>query len=149
MLEKQIEQDLKEAMLSGDRTKVETLRGLKSALLYLKVEKGKRDSGLSQEEEIAVLSKESKKRQESADLFVQGGNEVKAEEELTEKKIIDKYLPEQLSEEAIIQAVDDAIEKLGVSGPQNMGQVIGLVKSKTAGSADGSTIARLVKERLK
>ena len=101
MLEQQIEQDLKAALLEGDRTRSETLRGLKSSLLYLKVEKGKRESGLSREEEIEVLSKESKKRAESAELYLKGGSEEKAKTELLEKQIIDKYLPKQLSEEEL------------------------------------------------
>ena len=148
MLEKQIEQDLKAALLGGDQLKVQTLRGLKSALLYLKVEKGKRDTGLSEEEEISVLSKEAKKRQESADLFLKGGNEEKAHAELEEKKIIENYLPEQLEEEDIKKIIATEIVSLGADKPSDMGKVIAAVKEKTAGAADGGTIARMVKEQL-
>ena len=148
MLEQQIEQDLKTALLSGDRLVVDTLKGVKSALLYLKVEKGKRDSGLSKEEEIAVLLKESKKRAESAELYLKGGSEDRAKKELAEKDIIDKFLPKQLSQEEVETIVSKTIAELNASDISSMGKVIVAVKEKTAGSADGSLIARLVKERL-
>lgn len=148
MLEERIQQDLKAALLSGNKTEAETLRGLRASLLSAKIEQGKRDSGLSDDEAIAVLSKEAKKRQESADLYVQGGNQERASAELAEKALIEKYLPAQLSEAEISNLVDEAIAATGVSGPQAMGQVIGAVKAKAGASADGSLIARIAKERL-
>jgi uncharacterized protein len=147
-LEQTIEQDLKAALLGGDKVQAETLRGIRAALLSVKVEQGKRESGLMDDEVVAVLSKEAKKRQESADLYVQGGNQEKAAAELAEKRLIEKYLPAQLSDEAILKLVDEAIAETGASGPQGMGQVIGAVKSKTGAAADGAVIARLAKERL-
>lgn len=149
MLEKRIEQDLKTALLAGDRLKIDTLRSIKSALLYYKVEKGKRDSGLNHEEEIAVIAKESKKRSESAELYIKGGNQEKATTELAEKKIIDQYLPEQLSEDALLEIVLATIKDLRVDDQSAMGKVIAAVKQKTGGAANGGLIARLVKENLK
>ena len=148
MLEARLEQDIKAALLSGDSVKATTLRGLKAVLLNVKVAEGKRDSGLEDDEVIAVFAKEAKKRQESADLYKQGGNSEKAEAELLEKAIIEGYLPEQLSEEEISQLIDEAIAQTGASGPQGMGQVIGAVKANAGASADGSVIARLAKEKL-
>ncbi len=147
-LKEQIDQDIKQAMLGGDKVLTTTLRGLKSAILYVEVAKNKRDEGLGDDEIIEVLSKEAKKRQESADLYVQGGNQEKAELELTEKTVIEKYLPAQLSEEDIQTVVDKVITETGAAGMQAMGQVIGAVKGQLGASADGSVIARLVKERL-
>jgi len=147
-LEKQIDQDLKAALLGGDKVTTESLRGLKAALLSVKVEQGKRDTGLTDDEVTVILSKEAKKRQESADLFKQGGNQEKAEAELTEKALIEKYLPAQLSEEEIAKLVDEAIAATGANGPQAMGQVIGAVRAKAGASADGAIIARIAKERL-
>ncbi len=143
-----LNQDLKQAMLAGDKTLVETLRGLKSAILNQEVAKNKRDSGLEDSEVVDVLSKEAKQRQESADLYAQGGNAEKQQAELTEKTVIEKYLPAQLSEAQIGQIIDQKMTELGASGLQAMGQVIGAVKQQTAGQADGAIIARLVKERL-
>jgi uncharacterized protein YqeY len=95
-----------------------------------------------------LLAKEAKKRQESADLYVQGGNQEKAEAELEEKKVIEKYLPEQLSEEEVAKLVDEAIAQTGANSLAQMGQVIGMVKGKVGAAADGALIARLVKEKL-
>lgn len=148
MLEQQLEQDIKTALLAGDSVKATTLRGLKATLLNVKVAEGKRDSGLSDEEVFKVFAKQAKQRQESADMYTQGGNKEKAEAELTEKAIIEAYLPTQLSEEEIAKLIDEVITATGASGPQAMGQVIGQVKAKAGASADGSVIARLAKEKL-
>ncbi len=147
-LKEQIDQDIKAAMLAGEKTTATTLRGLKSAILYAEVAKGNREVGLSEPEIIDVLSKEAKKRQESADLYQKGNDAERAEAELTEKQLIERYLPKQLSDEELIQIVDEVIQSIGASGPQAMGQVIGAVKAKTQATADGSRIAALAKERL-
>lgn len=148
MLEQRLEQDIKSALLAGDSVKATTLRGLKATLLNVKVAEGTRNQEMSDEQIIGLFSKEAKKRQESADLYVQGGNQVKADQELTEKTIIETYLPAQLDEAAIASVVDETIAELGATDMKSMGQVIGAVKAKTAGTADGGVIAKLVKERL-
>lgn len=148
-LKQQIEQDLKTAMLSGDKSLATTLRGLKSAILYEEVAKGKRDEGLSDTEITAVLSKEAKKRQESADLYTQGGNVERASLELAEKSVIEKYLPAQLNDEELSQLVSRAEAELGPVSSQNMGQIIGWVKSNSNGSAEGQRIASVVKARMR
>lgn len=148
-LEQRLEQDIKDALLSGDKTRATTLRGLKAVLLNVKVAEGKRESGLSDQEVQAVLAKESKKRQESADLYGQGGNQDRADAELAEKAVIDAYLPAQLSEADIAKLADDVIARTGAAGPQAMGQVIGQVKAKAGAAADGAVIARIVKEKLR
>lgn len=148
MLKAQLDQDLKTALLAGDKTLATTLRGLKSAILYEEVAKGVREQGLSDDEIIAILSKEAKKRQESADLYKQGGNAERAKAELTEKTVIEGYLPKQLSDDELGTLIDDTITALGVSNIAAMGQVIGAVKQKTLGQADGARIAAAVKERL-
>lgn len=142
-----IEADLKQAMLAGDKTLVETLRGVKSAIQYAEVAAGTRGSDDDAAVQ-AVLGKEAKKRQESADLYKQGGNNDKAQAELTEKTVIEKYLPEQMGEDEVTKIVEAAIQETGATSVQQMGQVIGAVRQKTQGQADGSLIARLVKERL-
>lgn len=148
MLEEKIEQDLKAALLSGDNSKVDTLRGLKAALLNAKIAAGKKDGGLSDDEILAVLSKQAKQRQESADMYVQGGNQARADQELAEKAIIEEYLPIQLSDEEVVKMIDEAIKEIGATGLQAMGQVISQVKQKAGPAADGGRIARLTKEKL-
>jgi uncharacterized protein YqeY len=148
MLEQQIEQDLKTALLGGDGLRVTTLRGLKAVLLNAKVATGKRETGLSDEEVLPYLTKQSKQRQESADMYVQGGDQARADSELAEKAIIDAYLPEQLSEAEIAKLVDEAIAQTGAEGQAAMGQVIGQVKKQAGAAADGAVIARVAKEKL-
>ena len=135
-------------MLAGDAARLECLRGLKSVILYAEVAAGKREDGLTDDEIQVIFAKEAKKRQESADLYVRGGSQERADKELSEKKIIEEYLPAQMSEEEITILVEKIITETGVSGPQAMGQVIGKVKAVAGSGADGSVVARIVKEKL-
>ncbi len=146
-LKQHIERDLKTAMLAGDKSLATILRGLKSAILYEEVAKGKRETGLSDPEITSVLIKEVKKLQESADLYRQGKNNEKADLEIAEKNLVAKYLPEPLSDEELLQLVVSAEIELGPVTPQNMGQVISWVKSQSGGKADGQRIAGIVKSR--
>ena len=148
MLEQRLEQEIKAALLAGDSVKVTTLRGLKANILSAKVADGTRGTDMADDQIIAIFSKEAKKRQESADLYVQGGNQTMADAELTEKALIETYLPAQLDESAVAAVVDQVIAEQNATDMKAMGQVIGAVKAKTAGAADGGLIARLVKERL-
>ena len=148
MLKQQIEQDLKAALLAGNKDLATTLRGLKSVILYAEVAKGVREKGLSDDEIVILLSKEAKKRQESADLYNKGASEVRAQAELVEKAVIEKYLPSQLDDAELRSIVDEAVSELGATSPQAMGQVIASVKQKVGASAEGSRVARFAKERL-
>jgi uncharacterized protein len=147
-LEQQIDQDLKAALLNGEKLKVETLRGLKSVLLYAKVAAGSRDQVMDDAQVQQLFAKEAKKRQESIDLYIQGGNQAMADKEKAEKTIIEAYLPEQLSEAAISEMIEAVITEQGATDMSAMGTVIAAVKDKSKGAADGAVIARLVKERL-
>lgn len=148
-LEDRISQDIKAAMLDGQQERVTTLRGLKSSLLYAKVDaKLPRDETLADDAVIEVLAREAKKRQESADLYVQGGNNTKADAELTEKAIIEEYLPAQMSEAELLTLVNVVVAEFENVEVSQMGQVIGRVKQRAGATADGATIARLVKAKL-
>lgn len=148
MLKQQLDKDLKVALLSGDKDRATILRGLKSVILYAEVANGSREDGLPDEEILALFAKEAKKRQDSADLYVKGGRPELAEKELAEKVIIEEYLPQQMTDEELKGLIETAVTELGASGIQQMGHVIGAVKQKTEGRADGSRIAQFVKERL-
>ncbi|MGH7195480.1 MAG: GatB/YqeY domain-containing protein [Candidatus Saccharimonadales bacterium] len=146
-LNSSIDQDLKTALLSGDKLRATTLRSLKSAIVYAEVAEGARQTGLSDVAIISVISQQSKKRQESADIYLKAGATARANQELAEKQIIDNYLPAQLTEPEINKFIDDAMVEMGSDKPA-MGQIIALVKQKTVGKADGAVIARLVKDKL-
>lgn len=144
-LKAKIDQALKTAMLLRQAETVSVLRGVKSAILYDEVAQGKREVGLNDDEVQAVLAREAKKRQESADLYTQGGNTEKASQELSEKKIIETFLPAALSGEELAELVNTVV----TGNPDApMGQLIGLVKAQAGPTADGATIARLVKEKI-
>lgn len=148
MIRQRIEQALKTALLAGDKTAIEVLRSLKSAIVYAEVARGIARGSLSDEDVIAVLAKEAKKRQESADAFQAVGSQERAEVELREKVIIDDYLPKPLSREQIITLINGVLAKMGEVTPQTLGRVIGQVKERAGANSDGALIAQLVKERL-
>lgn len=147
-LKEQIQNDMKAALLSGNRFVGDVLRNLKAAILNEEVALGKRDPGLDDAEIEKVIAREVKKRNESAVLYEQNDRPELAETEKKEAEVLANYLPEQLSEEKIRQIITGKIAELGVSGPQAMGQVIGGVKQQVGNSADGALIARIVKEEL-
>jgi hypothetical protein len=148
-MQDKIAQDLKAAMLSKDVVRTSVLRSIKSAFIYAKVAPGADQStGLTDDEVLVILAKEAKKRQESADGFAAAGRTEQAQAELNEKAIIEEYLPAQLSEDELRALIDEVVSALPEVTPQAMGQVIGQVKAKAGPAADGSVIAKLVKERL-
>ncbi len=143
-----IQNDTKAALLSGDRFVGDTLRNLKAAILNEEVAQGKRDEGLSDEEIEKIIAREVKKRNESITLYEANGRPELADVERKEAEVLARYLPEQLSEAELREIVAAKIAELGASGPQAMGQVIGSVKQQVGNTADGATLARIVKEIL-
>lgn len=148
MLKAKLDQDIKQALLAGDKKKVEILRSLKSAILYAEVAQGAREAGLDEKSIVDVLSKESKKRQESADLYKKGGDENRAQAELYEKSVINEYLPKQLSDEELKELVETICAKQDDLSIQSMGKIISEVKEQSQGRADGGRIAQAVRARL-
>lgn len=146
MLETKLDADIKQALLGGDKARAEVLRGLKSVLLNEKIAKGLRDTGLSDEQVLAIIGKEVKKRTESAELYVQAGSQERADKELSEKAVLEEYLPSQLSDEELAAIVDEVMNSLG-EGAQ-MGQAIGAVRARVGAQADGGRIAAAVKSKL-
>lgn len=147
-LKERINDEMKAALLSGNRFFGETLRNLKAAILNEEVAAGKRDEGLSDEEVEKVIAREVKKRTESAKIYRDNDRPELAEPEEREMEVLRQFLPEQLGEDELRAMIEAKITELGVSVPQAMGQVIGAVKQQAGNAADGALIARLVKETL-
>lgn len=147
-IKQKIEQDLKTALLGGDKDAAMVLRGLKSTILNAEIASGKRETGLNDTEVINLLKKEVKSRVESAEMYVKGNSQERADKELAEKAIIETYLPEQMSDEELETIVDKILTGMGEVTPQAMGQVIGQVKQQVGGAADGARIAAVVKGKL-
>ncbi|MNL29691.1 Yqey-like protein [compost metagenome] len=134
--------------MGGDRFVAEILRGLKAAILNEEVAQGKRDSGLDEATIEQIIAREVKKRNESASLYATAGRGELAETELKEAAVLQAYLPEQLGEAKLMIIIEKIVAEKGLSGPQAMGQVIGAVKQQVGNTADGATVARLVKQAL-
>ena len=147
-LAKRIADEMKAALLGGDRFVGETLRNLRAAILNEEVATGQRETGLSDADVEKVIAREVKKRGESAKLYRENNRPELAEPEEAEASVLKKFLPEQLGEAELQKIVDAKITELGVSGPAAMGQVIGAVKAAVGNAADGATLANIVKTTL-
>ncbi|MCD4788787.1 MAG: GatB/YqeY domain-containing protein [Bacteroidales bacterium] len=146
-LEKSINNDIKAAMLSKDKRTLEALRAVKAAILLAKTDKGA-SGNIAEDVEIRILQKLVKQRKESAELYKSQGRDDLTAEELFQVSVIEKYLPEQMSEEEIKKVVDEIISETGASSMKDMGRVMGMTTKKLAGKADNKLIASIVKELL-
>lgn len=146
-LKLQIEKDIKAAMLAKNQGELLALRSIKSAILLAETEKGA-EGDLSDDKELAILSKAAKQRKDSADVFTSQGRIDLAEKENFELDIINKYLPAQLSEEEMASEVAAIISETGASGMADMGKVMGMANKKLAGRADGKTLSTIVRNQL-
>ena len=147
-LSQRIQDDIKAALLGGNRFDAGVLRTLKAAILNEDVALGKRDEGLDDATIEKIIAREVKKRHESIKLYEDNGRPELAEEEKQEVAVLSAYLPKQLSEDEIREIAQNVIAEIGNATPQMMGQVIGGVKAKAGTAADGATVARIVKELL-
>lgn len=146
-LEQQVQEELKKAMLAKDQAAMRTLRAIKAALVLVKTEKGFSGT-ITAEQEIQVLQKMVKQRKESLEVFEKQGRADLATTEQEEITVIEKFLPEQLSEEKIKAVIAEIIAKTRASTMKDMGKVMGLANKEMAGKADGKAIAQIVKESL-
>lgn len=147
-LPQRIQDDLKAALLGGDRFVGETLRGLKAAILNEEVAQHKRDEGLDDATIEQIVAREVKKRREAATLYEQNGRAESAADETREAEILSQYLPQQLSETELRAVVEAKVAELGATDAKMMGQVIGAVKKEVGTAGDGALIAQLVKQAL-
>jgi uncharacterized protein YqeY len=146
-LQIQINEEIKNAMKAKDTLALEALRAVKSALLLAQTESGAKEE-ISKDEEIKLLQRLVKQRKESARIFTEQGREDLAQPEIEQAKIIEKFLPAQLSEEEIKEIIKQIIAETGANGIAQMGQVMGEANRKMAGQADGKTISTVVKSLL-
>jgi uncharacterized protein YqeY len=142
-----LKNDLTEAIRSSDKVVSGTIRMVLTAITNEEVA-GKEARVLTDDEIITVLSREAKKRREAAEEFAKAGRTDKAAEEKAEGEVIAKYLPAQLSEDDIKKLIADAVTSTGAAGPADMGKVMGAIKPKIAGKADGALVSSLVKAAL-
>ena len=147
-LKEQILTDLKSAMKAGEAKRRDTLRLLDSAIKNTEIEKKKRETGLNDEEVLEVISRAVKQRQDSIRQFEEGGRPDLAEIEKEELVILMPYLPEQLSEQAIIEIANEVITAAGAKSPADLGKVMGQIMGKVKGKADGTVVREIAKKLL-
>ena len=144
-MKEQLLQDLKEAMKNKDTLMKDTITMLRAAILQVEKDNLKT---LNDDEICGIVAKEVKKRKESVTEYENAGRQDIADNLKREIEILSKYLPEQLSEEEIAKMVEEAIAESGAASPRDMGKVMGLLRPKTQGKADGKVVSDIVKEKL-
>lgn len=147
-LEQTINNDIKVAMLNKDKKLLEALRAVKAAIVLEKTSKGISDESIPEETEIKLLQKLVKQRKESAEVYSRQNRPELAEIENYQAAVIEKYLPEQISEEELTKIIKEIIESTGASGIKDMGKVMGQASKQLAGKADNKSIAGIVKQLL-
>ncbi len=144
-LKEQIMHDMKDAMRAKDKLRLEAIRAVKSAIL---IEETKGIATVSEDDLIKVLTKLVKQRKESAQIYSDQGRHDSADEEIAQAKVIEAYLPKQLSDDELIAFITGIVTELGITSPKEMGKVMGVANKKLAGKAEGKRIADAVKKAL-
>jgi uncharacterized protein YqeY len=146
-LEQTIMADLKVAMRTKDEKALRSLRAIKAAIILAKTSEGAAGE-ISPEEETKILQKLVKQRKDSLEIYQQQNRPDLAQKEQEEIEIIEKFLPQQLSADALKDALTKIITEIGASSVADMGKVMGIATKQLAGQADGKTINALVRELL-
>jgi uncharacterized protein YqeY len=141
----QLQEELKIAMKAGEKAKMMGLRNIIGKIKAAQIDKGET---LTYEESLKILKTATKQLKESLDQYRKGGRDDLAEKEAFELTLLEKYLPEQLSEEQIRQTVKNIVKNTGAGSMQDMGKVMGATMQELAGSADGKIVQKIVQEEL-
>jgi len=142
-----ISEDIKKAMLARDAQRLDSLRGVKKEFLEAKTAKGA-DGSLTDEKAVQILAKMIKQRKESAEIYQQQNRPELADNELAQARIIEEYMPKQLSADELAAKLREIIARVGATSPKEMGKVMGVASKELAGQAEGRAISAMVKELL-
>ena len=135
------------AMKEKNAEELESLRAIKSALLLVQTQKGS-DGNIQESEEIKILQKLVKQRKESAEIYKKQNRLELADIEINQSKIIERFLPVQISSDDLEKLITEIINQTGAKGMKDMGKVMGIASSKLSGKADGKTISNIVRSKL-
>ena len=145
-LQKQVMEQMKAAMKSKDKVALESLRALKSEFLLANTSGS--NTAITEEEEIKIVQKLVKQRKDSATIFNEQNRNDLAEPELAQAKILEQFLPTQMSEEELKIAIAKIVSQTGATSMKDMGKVMGMASKQFAGKADGKSISMVVKQLL-
>lgn len=146
-LEQQIQKDIMAAMKDKNQARLNAVRAIKSAILLAKTAEGG-SKELTDGDIVKLIQKIAKQHKESADLYTQAGRTELADNELAEMKVLEEYLPKQLSEAEVEEKLKEIIAQTGAKAPSDMGKVMGVATKQLAGLADGRLISTIVKKLL-
>ena len=146
-LQEKIMDKMKEAMKTKDKVALESLRAIKSELLLIQTKSAASDE-LTQDDEIKLLQKLVKQRKDSAAIYKEQGRNDLAEPELAQVEVISQFLPVQMSEEEVKNAVAEIIKSVGATSMKDMGNVMAEASKQLAGKTDGKSISTAVKQLL-
>ncbi|WP_337019803.1 GatB/YqeY domain-containing protein [Oceanobacillus massiliensis] len=141
-----LNQDMKQAMKNKDKETLSVIRMVKASIQNESIKLGKDE--LSEDEDLTILSREVKQRKDSLQEFKSAGREDLAEKLENELVILEKYLPEQLSDEELMSIIQSTIQEVNAASMKDMGKVMGAVMPKVKGRADGSQIKKAVQQQL-
>ena len=148
-LKERIGEDIKSAMKAKDKIRLETVRGIKKAILEKEVAlRPKGQDSLTEEQEIELLAQQAKQRRDSIEQFTNAGRDDLADKEKQELAILETYLPEQVDDSELESIVDEIIASVGATSPKDLGKVMGAAMKQLKGKADGKKIQALVKSKL-
>lgn len=142
-----VSEDIKTAMKERDKVALDTLRNIKKVFLEAKTAPGANDT-LEDADALKIIQKLAKQGKESAQTYIDAGRQDLADAELAQVSVIERYLPEQLSEAEIEKVVKTIIDQTGAASMKDMGKVMGMANKQLAGKADGKTISGIVKKLL-
>lgn len=145
-LEEKINEQMKQAMKSGDKLRLQTLRSIRSAIIEFN--KSGSDKPMNSELETELLTKQAKRRKESIEMFKQGNRQDLVDKETAELEVINEFLPEQMSEDKIAVVVRKIIADTGATSMKDMGKVMGMAMKELKGKADGNQVKVIVNKVL-
>lgn len=144
-LKEQLEADMKAAMRARDNETRDAVRYVLAAVKNAEIDKR---SALSPEEELKLIRSQVKQRQDSIDQFRSGGRKDLAEKELSQVRILEKYLPQQMDDDELVEFVKAGVAEAGAEGPKDMGKVMGVLSAKAGGRVDGRRLSTAVRNAL-
>ena len=148
-LKERIGQEIKSAMKAKDKLRLETVRGIKKAILEKEVAlRPKGQDSLTEEQEIELLVQQAKQRRDSIEQYNSAGREDLAAKESQELAIIETYLPQQLDDEELTSILEEIINSVGATSAKDLGKVMGAAMKQLKGKADGKKIQAIVKSKL-
>jgi uncharacterized protein len=145
-LEQKVSQEMNSAVKSGDKIRLETMRSIRAAIIEFN--KSGIDREMTPEDEIKIIQNQAKKRRESIEMFKLGNRTELAEKESAELKILEEFLPKQLSEDEIKEIVNNIIKETGATSMKDIGKVMPATMKQLAGKGDGKLVQQLVKDLL-